>query len=104
MSEVEKLMKKTELKNKEKSDFPLGATIGFLIVGALCSLGADNFWGTFGIIATIILFFAFISSNVKPINASSKSISTENDSASSDEQLWWNDTKFSTVEGNKYHN
>ena len=70
MSEIEKLMKKTEVENKNKADFPLGATIGFLLVGALCSLGTNNFWGTFGLISGVILFFAFISSIVKPMSSS----------------------------------
>jgi predicted ribonuclease YlaK len=53
MSEIEKLMKKTEVENKSKGDFPIGATMGFLLVGALCAL-----------------FFAFISSIAKPMSSS----------------------------------
>lgn len=67
-SEVEKLMRKTEEQNKEKTDFPVGSTIGFLVVGAVCSLGADSFWGTFSLVSGVILFFAFVSSNMKPVD------------------------------------
>ena len=102
-SEVEKLMKKTSAQNNEKADFPIGATIGFLAVGALCSLGTDNFWGTFGLISAIILFFAFVSSNMKPTNENQfRQYGEAKSSANTISEDWSTDSMYSGVHGNVY--
>lgn len=102
-SEVEKLMKKTSAQNKEKADFPIGATIGFLAVGALCSLGTDNFWGTFGLISTIVLFFAFVSGNMKPASENQfRQYGEAKSGVNTISEDWSTDSMCSGVHGNVY--
>lgn len=106
MSEIEKLRNKTEKENKDKMDFPWGATIGFMVVGALLSLGSDNFLGTFGLVSIVILFFAFISSVAKPVEGKKLDNKDEKDEHSSEflsEDDWSKDPMYSSLHGNIYH-
>jgi len=68
MSEIEKLMKKTEMENQNKADSNVGAFIGFLLFGILCLFVANNVFGIFGLISGVILLFVCIAFVAKPMS------------------------------------
>lgn len=68
VSEVEKLIKKTEEHNRDKANSSVGAFLGFILFGILCLFGANSAFGVFGLIFGIILFLIFIVFSAKPMS------------------------------------
>lgn len=68
MSEIEKLMKKTEMENQNKADSNVGVLVIFVFIGIFGLFVANSVVGIFGLISGIILLLVFLAIFAKPMN------------------------------------